>query len=898
MKANSLCGKKRLQLLILPLLIFSLLSAVNVNIKRVSGVESPYIAVIPESVVDPALSPGENFTISIYTNYGENVATEWDVAVYQFNLFYNPTILKGGIDMNKTDNWTIDSPTKILETTKKPIYPASEKVYVNHILMSKPSNYTIDYALGIITFPNLVYAGDEVEAIYQYQVSTVTNGDIIVGGSSRSVAGYFDNEAGELLLTVGFYSTPGEVTSMFRPPPWNGTLAYVTFTVVGTGISNITMGQRTQLIGWNFTTGAEYNIIATMFTNNDTWTGDGVTNVFNTTEKPIVEDTEKIYVNETLMTRPANYTIDYDTGEITFTKAPGSGEEIETTYDYTNYDHIQHGYFNNIPSIHDVAVASLAAPTTAVLEQLQQINFNVTISNEGNFMETFNVTAYANTTKIETQKITDLTSGGQETLNFSWNITEATEGNYTITANATVLASIGNPMGIDEDPTDNVKTTQITLKAIHDVAVTNLVTSQSAVIGPPMLINVTVANKGSYNENVTVTISYKTVPTPDDTGVVGTRNFTLTKGTTSNTISLSWNTTGLKVSTYEINATATIDTDEHLADNTETTRITLALGHDVAIQRISAFPTPVDVGELVTIRVQVENLGGYNETFEVEVTYDTSTIEEPYSATMLPGDSDYFDFNWNTTGVTPDSYILTARAVLDGDINPANNLDTKSIIVELPLGTIVGNVTDASTGLPIAGATVTAGDYTNISDANGYYIMSGVTPGNYTVAVSAAGYESASQHNRIVIAGETVTVNFALRVNSVITLSVDPTTITVGESITVSGSIDPIRENVTVTIWHRTGQGTWITLTTVTTDENSQYSHVWTVDTIGTYEVKASWLGDENTAPAESNVQTITVEEAPSGVPWELYVAAAGVTAAIIAAIAFYFLKIRRPKPT
>jgi len=137
-----------------------------------------------------------------------------------------------------------------------------------------------------------------------------------------------------------------------------------------------------------------------------------------------------------------------------------------------------------------------------------------------------------------------------------------------------------------------------------------------------------------------------------------------------------------------------------------------------------------------------------------------------------------------------------------------------------------------------------------------------------------------------------------LRVNSIITMSVDPTTTTVDGSITISGSIDPTRENVTVTIWHRTGQGTWTILTTVTTDENSQYSHVWTVDTIGTYEVKASWLGDENTAPAGSNVQTITVEEAPSGVPWELYVAAAGVTAAIIAAIAFYFLKIRRPKPT
>ena len=836
MKAShNLYGKKLLQLLILPLLTLSLLSAVNVNIKRVSAVESPYIAVVPGNIVDQNLTPGKNFTVSIYTNYGENTMTEWDVTAYQFTLFYNPNILNG---------------------------------------------------------------------------TEVTNGEVIVGGTATFIDGPFYNEAGELSLTVGFYDSTGEVTSMYRPAPWNGTLAYVTFTVVGTGISNITLGPQTKLIGWNFTKSEEYNIIEAK-------------------------------------TMPT---------------------------------HIQHGNFNNIRSIHDVAVVSLVAPTTAVLAQLQLVNMSVIVRNEGNFTETFNVTAYANTTEIGTQKITDVTSGGQETLNFSWNITEATEGNYIITANATVLESIGNPTGIDEDPTDSTKTTQITLKAIHDVGITNLVTSQPAVIGPPMLINVTVANKGSYNENVTVTVSYKTVPTPDDTGVVGTKNFTLAKGPTSNTISLSWNTTGLNVSMYEINATATIATDEHLADNTETTRITLALGHDVAIKRISA-PTSVDVGELVTIRVQVENLGGYNETFDVEVTYDTSTIEKPKLVTLDSGASKYVEFSWDTTGVAPASYWITAEAILaEGieDANPDQNLKTHSITVKPP-GAIAGTVTDASTGDPIEGAnvTVTAGAYSDITDAYGHYNITDVPPGTYTVTASASGYysnstsatviseetttadlelsplpgtiagtvtdasngeaiigatvtangynattdayghynitdvplgtytvtasatgyESASQTDITVFAEETTTVNFTLRVNSTITISADPTTITVGESIAVSGSIDPTREGVTVTIWYRPTGGTWTTLTTVTTNENSQYSHVWTPETTGTYEVKASWLGDENTSPAESDVQPITVQEASGVLPWYLYVAAAGVTAVIIATIAFYFLKIRKPKP-
>ena len=64
----------------------------------------------------------------------------------------------------------------------------------------------------------------------------------------------------------------------------------------------------------------------------DTWTGDDVTTSFNTTKKPVVSDSEMVYVNKTLMTKPANYTINYNTGEITFTTAPGLGLEVSAIY--------------------------------------------------------------------------------------------------------------------------------------------------------------------------------------------------------------------------------------------------------------------------------------------------------------------------------------------------------------------------------------------------------------------------------------------------------------------------------------------------------------------------------------------------------------------------------------
>jgi hypothetical protein len=48
--------------------------------------------------------------------------------------------------------------------------------------------------------------------------------------------------------------------------------------------------------------------------------------------------------------------------------------------------------------------------------------------------ETFNVTAYTNTTAIETQTITNLPAGATQTLTFTWNTSGFAEGNYTISA--------------------------------------------------------------------------------------------------------------------------------------------------------------------------------------------------------------------------------------------------------------------------------------------------------------------------------------------------------------------------------------------------------------------------------------------------------------------------------
>jgi len=83
--------------------------------------------------------------------------------------------------------------------------------------------------------------------------------------------------------------------------------------------------------------------------------------------------------------------------------------------------------------LHNVRVAAIASKS--VVGQGYSIPLDITIANDGYYAETFNVTAYANQTIIETKAIT-LTSGNFTTITFTWNTSGFAKGNYTISAYA------------------------------------------------------------------------------------------------------------------------------------------------------------------------------------------------------------------------------------------------------------------------------------------------------------------------------------------------------------------------------------------------------------------------------------------------------------------------------
>jgi hypothetical protein len=96
---------------------------------------------------------------------------------------------------------------------------------------------------------------------------------------------------------------------------------------------------------------------------------------------------------------------------------------------------------------------------------------------------------------------------------------------------------------------------------------------------------------------------------------------------------------------------------------------------------------------------------------------------------------------------------------------------------------------------------------------------------------------------------------------SSISCSLSSTTIQIGSTVKISGSIQPSSPYVVyVYIFYSMDDGiTWEMPLSIATVEDRKYSYTWKPPAVGTYKVKAEWFGDEKYDRAESPIQTIVV---------------------------------------
>jgi hypothetical protein len=95
----------------------------------------------------------------------------------------------------------------------------------------------------------------------------------------------------------------------------------------------------------------------------------------------------------------------------------------------------------------DVGVSGVV-PSKSVIGEGYSGKINVTVVNQGGCTETFNVTAYANTTAIQTITNITLLSKDSAILTFTWNTSGFARGNYTISVYATPVL---NETDIDDN---------------------------------------------------------------------------------------------------------------------------------------------------------------------------------------------------------------------------------------------------------------------------------------------------------------------------------------------------------------------------------------------------------------------------------------------------------------
>lgn len=107
-------------------------------------------------------------------------------------------------------------------------------------------------------------------------------------------------------------------------------------------------------------------------------------------------------------------------------------EDLPVPLDHTAVD----GLFA-YPLLRDVAVINVEVSSTSVSAG-ESVSMNVTVKNEGEIAETFDVTVSYDST-IDTKTVTNLAPEASETLSFIWDTKGLTEGTYTITAVASIL---------------------------------------------------------------------------------------------------------------------------------------------------------------------------------------------------------------------------------------------------------------------------------------------------------------------------------------------------------------------------------------------------------------------------------------------------------------------------
>jgi len=537
----------------------------------------------------------------------------------------------------------------------------------------------------------------------------------------------------------------------------------------------------------------------------------------------------------------------------------------------------------------DVAIVEVKVSHIAVMPGIP-VTINVTVANEGyGYVESFNVTAYYNDTAIETQELVDMAPLTETKLTFTWNTTGVSLGKYIIKANASVQE-------------DYVPSNNEFIDGAVTISLTNIVDYPVVVGGFTFHV---IVESTSITSNFNFVWADKKIGfnVTGETGTGGFTNVTIPMDLLGGPYMVLFDGVPAVPEPQEAtNGTHTFlyFTYVHSSHTVE------IYGTTVATPPVAIFTTSTSLavaGTPVTFNATDSydpdgNIEHYHWNFGDD---NTTTTDDPIITHSYASAGDYtivltVEDNIGLTNSTQDTITITAIhdvAITALTFTPNSVRIGQQITISI---TVVnkGNFTETfNIAVYYDDTAIESTTITNLapeaSDTKTIlWNTTGVNPDTYNLKAIAATVTGETETNdNTFIVENAVSIQ---KLDSELSISASPDTFTLGATTTITGTIDPVREGVTITIHYKLAdEQTWTeTIGTATTNAQGQCSLDWKPDAVGAYEIKASWQGDTTTNPSESLPEAITVQEPPT-TTW-LYIGAAVIIIAI-AAVALYFLR-------
>jgi hypothetical protein len=337
-------------------------------------------------------------------------------------------------------------------------------------------------------------------------------------------------------------------------------------------------------------------------------------------------------------------------------------------------------------ALDDVATKEVVCfPST--IQPGESVNITVAVRNEGTEEESFNVTVYYDSVEIGVSLVVSLVPYAEETLVFVWNTSGVVEGNYSITGWA-------HPVPGEVYVEDNefvygfVEVRVLPPGVVRDVAVVDVWPDVTVVYeGEVVGVSVLVRNEG----NVTESFNVKIYTNVTEIKSLAVKNLEPEENRTLTSI---WNTAGVAEGNYTLWAEIPPLHDEFDVEDNKRSFYPLSVIerptfiHDVAIVDVTPNATEVYVGQTVSVTVAVQNLGDFDESFNVSLYCSDFLIKTSNVEFLHPGSKCNLTFFWNTSNMTEGNYTIKAYVPpIPSEINVQNNelVDGTIEIMQPPL---------------------------------------------------------------------------------------------------------------------------------------------------------------------------------------------------------------------